>query len=814
MSTRVFDHEAHKRFVMQALLALAIVTFAGGAAVFYYVASVPYVGFEFSGKSVVGAVAPGGPAAAAGLQIADRILTIDGLAPMSSGEIYLRPGADRLRLEVARGQQTLALMLDPAAPPLESIVDKAGYFLMALGFWLAAALVLVFKPKDSLSQFFVLLTLLGTAAIVMWRMADLGPAWANTAMGVLTAVIGPMFVQFHTIFPERSHFRGKSALLRSLYGVGIALAIVSLGLDMLYYTGLYRHFGTEPWPSAAMAIKAFFGLCVLVGVVLLLRIWRITESEHSRRQIALVVVGTALALLPLIILILVPQILFAQYLVPSWIPLLMLTALPASYLYATYRHDLMKLDGMVNRSVVVCFLGLALVLLYLGLEWGIRSLAPGAPSGSALLGNIIPVLALLFAFQPLKHWIERSVDRVFYGGWYSYESLILEMSQSLNEAADVQTIVTLLTENASRTMRIKEIALLLPDEEDAFCAMASRGFEPAGSTCLPQGLVALLQECGRPVEHRPLSNWLRSESGLGQEIAAFSRAGVQIWVPLVNHGKLEAVLMLGRKMADEFYTEDDQAILFTLAQQAAIALARTRLVDELKGRLDEVRTLSEKLLALQERNQQQMALDLHDQAVQDLRYVQRQVDKAWEKTPSRELEGARDELERIGKYLDTLIFELRPPELEQGNLGQILGKYAANFELRRELPVSFRAKGGSDSAALPEEIKVAVFRIFQESLNNARKHAEASLVEAYLDVQQDRVRLEVHDDGVGFGMSSYLDKWIGANRFGLVGMRTRTEEVGGHLQVTSQPGQGTHVFLEIPLSAQPWHQDQRELVVS
>ncbi|MBU0610009.1 MAG: sensor histidine kinase, partial [Armatimonadetes bacterium] len=588
---------------------------------------------------------------------------------------------------------------------------------------------------------------------------------------------------------------------KSLYGVGIVLAVVSLVLDVLYYTRLYRQFGSDPWPSAAVAIKVYFAFCLFVGVVLLWRTWRVTGSERSKRQIALLAVGTAVALLPLIVLILIPQILFAHYLIPSWIPLLMLAFLPAGYLYATYRHDLMKLDGMVSRSVVVCFLGLALVLLYLGLEWGIRSLAPGARSRPVILGDVIPVLALLFAFQPLKRRIERLVDRVFYGGWYNYESLILEMSQALNEAADLETIVTLLTQRTARTMRVKRIALLLPDGEGAFCVRASRGFEPPITTCLSQGLVAFLRERGKPVEHGPLCNWPQSGSELGQEIAAHTQAGVQMWVPLVHQGELEAILVLGGKVADEFYTQNDQAILFTLAQQAAIALARTRLVDELKGRLEEVQALSEQLLTLQERNQQRMALELHDQVVQDVLYVQRQVDSALKKAPSRELEGARDELLRIAGYLDTLIFDLRPPELEQGELDQILHKCAANFELRRELPVAFRANGGSDSAALPEEIKLAVYRIFQESLNNARKHAGASQVEASLDVQHDRVRLEVYDDGAGFGVPTHLGRLIGANRFGLLGMRTRAEEVGGRLRVTSQPGQGTHVLLEVPLPA-------------
>jgi signal transduction histidine kinase len=125
-----------------------------------------------------------------------------------------------------------------------------------------------------------------------------------------------------------------------------------------------------------------------------------------------------------------------------------------------------------------------------------------------------------------------------------------------------------------------------------------------------------------------------------------------------------------------------------------------------------------------------------------------------------------------------------------------LNKCAVNFQKRRDLPVAFRASGSSDGAAIPEEIKLAVYRIFQESLNDARKHAEA-----ILDIRPDHVRLEVHDDGVGFEMPPHLGGWIDANRLGLPDMRARAIELGGDLDVESQPGQGTRVFLEIPLPA-------------
>jgi signal transduction histidine kinase len=729
----------------------------------------------------------------------------DGLPPMSSGKVYLHPGQDTMQLEVARGGltrdgQAIALAVTLKPPSLATVLDRTGYFLVALGFWIIAMLVLVFKPRDSVAQFFVLVTLLSTAVIVIWPMADVGALWSNLLMGVLAAAIGPMFIHYHTLFPERIHFRGQRVLLGLVYSLGVVLAVVSLSLDALYYTGRYQDFGFESWPSAAPAIKIFLSVCLVIGLVLLGRTYRVTQSERSKRQIALVALGSALALLPLVVLILLPQILFGHYLVPSWIPLLMLGFIPASYLYATYRHDLMKLDRAINRSVVLFLLGLAMIFLYLSLEWVIRWLIPGSRPLPVTLADVLPILLLLFAFQPLKHRIEHLVDSWFFGGWYDYESFVLEMSRGLNEAVDLETIVRLLTENVAQTMRLKDIALLLPDEHNILCARASRGFEAPIPDCSEGVLSKSLQEVGIPVEHGLLSKRLRSEPQARGELAIYSEAGVQVWVPLVQQEELAGILVLGSKVADEFYTRKDHAILLTLAQQAAIALARARLVDELKGRLDEVQALSRQLLALQERNQQRMALELHDQAVQDVLFVRQLLDSALrDATPTKVIEGALDELLRIAGYLDTLIFELRPPELEQGKLGQILNKYALNFQKRRDLSVVFHANSSTDGAGIPEEIKLAVYRIFQESLNNARKHSDAQRVEATLDVQTDCVRLEIHDDGVGFEVPAHLGHWIDANRLGLQGMRARAKEMGGELTVDSRPGQGTRISVDVPL---------------
>jgi signal transduction histidine kinase len=155
----------------------------------------------------------------------------------------------------------------------------------------------------------------------------------------------------------------------------------------------------------------------------------------------------------------------------------------------------------------------------------------------------------------------------------------------------------------------------------------------------------------------------------------------------------------------------------------------------------------------------------------------------------------------LAGYVRSITFELRAPEWEDTDLRAALEDYALAFEDNEGLPVLFQASGDDPGDWMSDELRTTVYRIFQESLTNVCKHAHAQQIAVTLDLQPDRVCLEVCDDGVGFEASPHLGKQVGKGHLGLIGMRERAEDVGGSCDVESGPGQGTRVFVEIPLSS-------------
>ena len=795
MLLRNSDAEAFRQASVQALVLLGLAVLATGLITYLYYARLPYAGFEFSGATV-GAVVPSGPAEAAGLRVGDHVLAVEG-QPVRAGTAYLRPGQKVLRLSVERDGQVLPVELAMRAPSAKESLYVRGHFLVGLAFWLLAMAVLLLRPRGEPSRFFIMTTLLAAAALFLWSIADLGLAWANVLMTAIVAALGPLFVHYCTVFPEQIDFRGRRAVLTTLYAATSLLVALSTTWDVMAYGGLDLG-GKEP-PSLAPVIEAFFSLCVLAGLVLLIRAAWASASAAGKRGARVILLGTALALVPLVSLIALPQVFSAPYLVPTWLTLPLLLFIPLSYTYATFRGDLTPLDGAVNRSVVSYLLTWAFAALYVLLYLAAQKAAPGWRAGSTVLPCAGLILGAVFLLEPAKRGTQSLVDKALYGGWYEYQGLVSRLSEELKEAQSAGKIAGLLVGELAGGMHLASAALLLPGTEHTFCACEPHTF--AKLPCLQRegALPAALLGAGAPVLHERLRSGLRVDPASERELADWAEAGARVWAPLVQQGTLVGVLVVGSKMGDDFFHKKDLQIVTTVAQQAAAAVVRVQLMDELRGQVEEVQALARQLLALLEMNHQRMAVELHDRVLQDLFVARNLLEEAEEEFQPDKIAKSREILLEMAGYLRSVVLELRPPKLNGGKLRELLEDYVVTVAQKRGLPVSFEALGEGADEQIPEPVRVALYRILQESLNNARKHAQAEEVLVILDVQPDSVVLEVNDDGIGFDPPTYLGKLVDRNHLGLVSMRERAAEVGGEYRVESEPGRGTRVVVEVPL---------------
>jgi signal transduction histidine kinase len=133
----------------------------------------------------------------------------------------------------------------------------------------------------------------------------------------------------------------------------------------------------------------------------------------------------------------------------------------------------------------------------------------------------------------------------------------------------------------------------------------------------------------------------------------------------------------------------------------------------------------------------------------------------------------------------TLLLELRPSAFVEANLEDLLRQLAESITGWARVPVAVEVEG---QCILPVDVKLALYRIAQEGLNNVAKHAGASQAEVSLNCQRDRVELLVRDDGRGFDRQD-----VSPEHLGLGIMQERAEAVGAGLGIDSEIGHGTQI---------------------
>jgi PAS domain S-box-containing protein len=214
---------------------------------------------------------------------------------------------------------------------------------------------------------------------------------------------------------------------------------------------------------------------------------------------------------------------------------------------------------------------------------------------------------------------------------------------------------------------------------------------------------------------------------------------------------------------------------------------------------ERLQALSRRLVDLQEAERREMARELHDRVGQTLTALRINLDlvrRRLEVHPDEEIRERNDDsldlIDSAFKAVENVMYELRPPLLDEYGLAAPLQWYGKIFAKRTGIRVEVR---GDEASRWRPEVELALFRIAQEALTNVARHAKASRVEVEVRQSPAELVLAIHDDGVGLGPRDLPDNRPG---YGLIGMRERAEAVGGTLEVASEAGTGTHIIVRVP----------------
>jgi signal transduction histidine kinase len=363
----------------------------------------------------------------------------------------------------------------------------------------------------------------------------------------------------------------------------------------------------------------------------------------------------------------------------------------------------------------------------------------------------------------------------------------LEVTTSIARAVggetDLDRVLELIAKRARALVEARGLAILLESGDEVEVA-ATAGEIPAGARGMrldPAGTAAgEVLANGRPKRVGDVS---------GQPATVSSRLGLEtqsaLVVPLTFRGRTLGVLSAYDRMVQgPEFGRDDEELLLSFAASAATAVHTARSVTE--ERLTHA-------IEAAEQERRRWARELHDETLQGLGALQMMLSSAARESSADKREAivreaaehTRAEIDRLRK----LIVELRPAELDELGLEPALEALAHRRE-REGLEVAVEAD--LDGERLPPAIESAVYRIVQEALTNATKHAGSEHATVRISSSPASVEVSVTDDGSGFDVDAPTAG------FGVVGMRERARLLGGSVEIISAAGQGTTVRAVLP----------------
>jgi signal transduction histidine kinase len=243
------------------------------------------------------------------------------------------------------------------------------------------------------------------------------------------------------------------------------------------------------------------------------------------------------------------------------------------------------------------------------------------------------------------------------------------------------------------------------------------------------------------------------------------------------------------------FTSDDVNFLQAVATLLAAAVGRRR-GDELR------KHLLARAISAQEEERTRIARELHDETGQALSAILlglRNLEHAETVAQARALaHRLRDLTSQAVRDVGRLARGLRPSTLDDLGLLPALQRYGEELGASHDLTVRIT---GDARARFPVDVETTLYRIVQEALTNVARHARAQSADVIIRREQGVVQVIVRDDGAGFDVDSALEAGGVRRALGLMGMRERASLLGGSSVISSRPGAGTTITIELPVAA-------------
>ncbi|MCW5854262.1 MAG: GAF domain-containing sensor histidine kinase [Anaerolineae bacterium] len=415
---------------------------------------------------------------------------------------------------------------------------------------------------------------------------------------------------------------------------------------------------------------------------------------------------------------------------------------------AILRHRLYDINLIINRTLVWGALTAGVAALY-GVTVGALGALFQARNNFWL--SLLATGLVAIVFHPLRDRLQRGVNRLMYGDLHDPYTVLSKLGERVQATLAPEAVLSAVVETIAQALKVPYVAISLL-QRDGLRLAAEYGVKPAAS------------------------------------ISRTSEAA-ELVIPLVYQSETLGELILAPPASGTTFTANDRRLLEDIARQAGVAAHAVRLTQDLQHS-------RELLVTSREEERRRLRRDLHDGLGPHLASLKLNLDVA-RNLVSRDPKAAevllldlRSQAQAAIADIRRLVYDLRPPALDEFGLKGAIQEYARQLETQDGL--SIRVDAPITLPPLPAAVEVAAYRITLEALANVVRHSQARRGGVSLAMLDKTLQVEVSDDGLG------LPKDVSPG-VGLNSMRERAAELGGTCMVEALPHGGTCVRARLPL---------------
>lgn len=479
----------------------------------------------------------------------------------------------------------------------ERLGGKTYLYAVVVGFlfYLIGLFVFVRVPEERSARIFFLLCVL----FLIFFVCRLRPAsywWIDLFVqntGTVSLFLLPaVFLHFFLVFPrpKRLHFakpdewtgdppaRWKVSLQTFLSASPQLLYLLYAIPPLVFLYDVLRQIRGEKvtvLSGAPLSSWILLGDYLMLGLVALAHSAFTLEESRERRQAFHVFVGTIVGTIPFVLFFIVLPSAFGidEYAFYGIIPMILI---PLTFAYAIVRFQMLNVRVIVRRTFLYAATTGVLLLLY-ALVVALANLVFASSKLSASpLFNFGFFLVGISLFEVLRRRLQAPLDKLFFREKFDYQAALLEMSEAITGELDLGRIADYLTASVAATMRLEKASIWLRDR-DGWLERRGRRDDRLSPTA---ALRRVLRQEGKPSDLAEIS--LHFADADSEEFRARLEAeGFRLLVPLVYRERLMGILALKEKLSGERFDREDQALLSTLANQAALAIETALLHDEM-----------------------------------------------------------------------------------------------------------------------------------------------------------------------------------------------------------------------------------------